>query len=263
MTRTSDPGDFVGEGASHSYSAPTTTFSVQNGGNTVRVDTSVPGSPGDFWNLAFEAPAGQQLQPGTTYQAERWPFQSADEAGLEVFGQGRGCNTLTGSFTILDATYGPFGYLESFHATFEQHCEGAADALRGEIEVGTPPPPPALDLGVAANATGTVDRGGTVTLRGTVSCTQPVTVALTGAASQTPRNKKSASAQFATSSNCTPTSGGTWQVTLRSSTANGFAAGALDLALQAQATDPFYSAFTGVTITARAAASPTVTLLRG
>jgi hypothetical protein len=263
LTMTSDPGDYVGQGTSYSYSVPATSFSVQNGGNLVRVDTSGPGGPGDFWNLAFQAPAGQTLQVGTTYQAERWPFQPTTLAGLEVFGQGRGCNTLTGSFTVLDATYGPFGYLESFHATFEQHCEGASAALRGEIEIGTPAPPAALTLGVSAGATGTVNRSGTVTLQGTVTCTQAATVAVTGTATQTPHAKKTASAQFTASSSCTPGAGGTWQAMVRSSTSNAFTTGSINLALQAQATDSFYSAFTGTSITAQASASPTVTLVRG
>ena len=263
LTMTSDPGDFVGQALSYSYSAPATTFSVQNGGNLVRVDTSVPGSPADFWNLAFQAPAGQQLQAGTTYQAQRWPFQPSSLAGLEVFGQGRGCNTLTGSFTILGIAYGPFGYLESFDATFEQHCEGATAALRGEVAFGTPAPPPALALTIAANPTGSVTRAGAVTLHGTVSCTQPVTVAINGTATQTPHPKKTATAQFTTSSACTPAAGGAWQVTLNSATGTAFGTGALTVALQGQATDPFYSAFTGTTITAQTSASSTVTLQRG
>lgn len=264
LTMTSDPGDYVGQGLSYSYSVPATSFSVQNGGNLVRVDTSGPGGPADFWNLAFQAPAGQQLQAGTTYQAQRWPFQPSNLAGLEVFGQGRGCNTLNGSFTVLDATYGPFGYLDSFDATFEQHCEGATAALRGEILIGTPTPPPALALGVSAQTAPTVNRSGTVTVQGTVTCTQAATVSISGTATQTGHGKKTASAAFAASSNCTPNAGvGTWQVTFHSSTSNAFAAGALNLALQAQATDPFYSAFTGTTITAQTSASQTVNLLRG
>ena len=263
VTMTSDPGDFVGQGRSYSYSVPATAFSVQNGGNLVRVDTSGPGGPADFWNFAFQAPAGQQLQAGTTYQAQRWPFQLSSLAGLEVFGQGRGCNTLTGSFTIVSIVYGPFGYLESFDATFEQHCEGATAALRGEVSFGTPTPPPALSLMIAANATGSVTHAGSVTLQGTVSCTQPVTVAISGAATQIPHPKKTATAQFTTSSSCTPAGGGTWQVTLNSATGTAFGTGAVGVSLQAQATDPFYSAFTGTTITAQTSASSRVTLQRG
>jgi hypothetical protein len=259
FTMTSDPGDYVGQGLNYSYSVPAAALSVQNGGNLVRVDTSGADGPGDFWNLAFQAPAGQQLQAGMTYQAERWPFQPSTLAGLEVFGQGRGCNTLNGSFTILNIVYGPFGNLESFDATFEQHCEGATAALRREVSFGTPTPPPALALTVSAEATGTVSRTGAVTLGGTVACIQPVTVAITGTATQTPRSKKTASAQFTTSSSCTPAAEGTWQVTLKSSTAKAFAAGALNVALQAQATDPFYSAFIGATITAPTSASPAST----
>jgi hypothetical protein len=261
LTMTSDQGDYVGQGASYSYAVPSTTFDVQDNGNVVRVDTSVAGSPGDFWNFAFQAPSGQQLLPGT-YQAQRWPFQPSNLAGLEVFGQGRGCNTLTGTFTVLDATYGPYDYLESFNASFSQHCEGATAALNGEIEVTTPTPPPALALGIAANATGTVSRAGIVLLQGTVTCTQPVTVSIAGTATQTPKPHKTASAQFTASSNCTPRTGGTWQANLRSATGSSFTNGTLNLTVNGQATDPFYSAFTGTTITEQASASPLVTLSR-
>ena len=53
--------------------------------------------------------------------------------GLSVFGDGRGCNTLTGSFTILGISSDAAGNVTALAATFEQHCEGAAPALRGTI----------------------------------------------------------------------------------------------------------------------------------
>src|SRR5205814_471376 len=50
-----------------------------------------------------------------------------------VVGDGRGCNTLAGSFQVLQVTYGAGNTIAAFDATFEQHCEGAVPALRGEI----------------------------------------------------------------------------------------------------------------------------------
>ena len=38
---------------------------------------------------------------------------------------------LTGSFQVVQVVYGPGNTLVSFDAIFEQHCEGAAPALRG------------------------------------------------------------------------------------------------------------------------------------
>jgi len=55
-----------------------------------------------------------------------------------VFGDGRGCNTLTGSFTVVEVVYGN-GSVTSFDALFEQHCEGATPALRGEIRFNAHP----------------------------------------------------------------------------------------------------------------------------
>ncbi len=73
----------------------------------------------------------------------------------------RGCNTLTGRFEVLEAVFGPLGYIERFHATFEEHCEGASPAVFGEVLIVNPPPPPrtvtlVLDRnGVVKRVTGT------------------------------------------------------------------------------------------------------------
>ena len=48
-------------------------------------------------------------------------------------GAGRGCNTLTGRFIILEALYGPGGPVLRFAADYEQHCEGGGPALFGPV----------------------------------------------------------------------------------------------------------------------------------
>jgi hypothetical protein len=80
--------------------------------------------------------------PGVYEGAVRFPFQAAGQAGLSVYGDGRGCNTLTGRFEVLEATYGPTGDVISFAASFEQHCEGMAPALFGTILFNTNAPVP-------------------------------------------------------------------------------------------------------------------------
>jgi hypothetical protein len=79
------------------------------------------------------------LTVGTYSGAARFPFQAPDQPGLSVFGDGRGCNTLTGSFTVLAISYGPDGNIASFDATLEQHCEGGAPALHGEFRFNANP----------------------------------------------------------------------------------------------------------------------------
>ena len=115
----------------------------------------------DWWGATFQAPQGQILLPGKTYTgATRYPFNSGN-AGLDVSGSGRGCNTLTGQFTVHEATYDN-GILTGFRISFEQHCEGATPALRGELswralDPNAPVPdttPPGPVTGLTAGAAG-------------------------------------------------------------------------------------------------------------
>jgi hypothetical protein len=85
------------------------------------------------WNLAFSAPGDALLVPGSYENATRWPFQSPTGAGLSISGSGRGCNTLTGRFDVLEAVYDSAGRVLRFAADFEQHCEGMEPALFGGV----------------------------------------------------------------------------------------------------------------------------------
>ena len=80
--------------------------------------------PNHFFSLDFAAPNGQPLTVGAYPGATRFPFQAPTEPGLAVFGDGFGCNTLTGSFTVLEAVYDANGVV-SFDATFEQFCDAS------------------------------------------------------------------------------------------------------------------------------------------
>lgn len=70
----------------------------------------------------------------------RNPFEAPGAPGLDFSGDGRGCNKLSGRFTVSEGRYGPQGLIRSLRARFEQHCEGAAPALRGEVRVTFPQP---------------------------------------------------------------------------------------------------------------------------
>jgi hypothetical protein len=137
FTFTSDPGDAVGGGQSGSIMlsgikwvawAHETRPAVEIGAQTAS------GSLTANWSFRFSAASGGRLQPGTYTGATRYPFNSG-VPGLSVSGNSNGCNTLTGSFVVLEAVYGPQGEVLRFHATFEQHCNGAVPALRGEVRI--------------------------------------------------------------------------------------------------------------------------------
>src|SRR5262245_30422384 len=118
-----DPDDFISQGVPHSYdTAAGDQLTISSSGNAV-VNISMNGSSGNLWFLDIAAPSGQTLTAGTTYTATRYPFNGAG-AGFALTGDGRACNTLTATFTVLAASFGDAGYVERFEATFEQHCEG-------------------------------------------------------------------------------------------------------------------------------------------
>lgn len=128
-------------------------------------------------------------------------------------GEGRGCNELTGSYTVTQAVYGgsESSYLQDFEATFEQHCEGATPALRGTVRIHNPPAPEPLELGLTVDGDGTVSRTtGRVTVQGTVTCTEPVTVALNGTLTQVEK-KTILSGPLSTQVACTPEAPVSWQ----------------------------------------------------
>ena len=133
----SDTGDYIGQGWTLLLEAPTSTFTPRLETSTRRsISFSIVGSDGLTtlnWTLDLAAPQDQQLVPGTYLNATRYPFQAPTVPGLNFSGDGRGCNMLSGQFTITQAVYGADGSVQRFLATFEQHCEGTGPALRGTL----------------------------------------------------------------------------------------------------------------------------------
>jgi hypothetical protein len=175
----SDSGDYIGQGLTNSYATPANVFlatakSWQGENNRVDVTMRTDAASTDYWVLEFAAPPGRRLTPGTYPDAVRVVSQGSGQPGLDVWGMGRGCNALSGSFTVSDAVFGPYGYVQSFRATFEQHCEGRAAALRGEVSVSSPPPPPPLSAQITIAPSARLTSHGSVSLSGTVTCNRPV-----------------------------------------------------------------------------------------
>jgi len=125
----SQQGDYIGAGIQRSYTAADATFQIRtySAGN---FDISVIGPSYDFWwYLHFAAANGAPLQVGLYPWATRWPFTPF--TGMDVSGDGRGCNELTGRFLVREIAYGGDGSIVRFAVDFEQHCEDANAALFG------------------------------------------------------------------------------------------------------------------------------------
>ncbi len=152
---TSDAGDYIGGGRTYSYTQANAVISVSAQGGRLSIDLQGD----DWWHGDFELPSSYtSLQPGTYSGLKRYPFHDAAIGGISWTVDSRGCNTLTGSFTIKKATY-KGGALTEVELQFTQNCESGSAALHGEIywnakDTTTPPGPTTVPSGLWQPAAG-------------------------------------------------------------------------------------------------------------
>jgi hypothetical protein len=150
LIATSDPGDLIGGGGSHSFTPSDGQFfaiasAATTGGPADTVDVEFNSTDHkQFWSLRFSTRAmGKRLTPGFYDKAERWPFADHGHSALDVTADGSGCNVITGNFTVIYATFdysgGQFTSI-SFAGQFEQHCDALPAALRGTLYYNYTPP---------------------------------------------------------------------------------------------------------------------------
>ncbi len=135
----SQPGDPIG-GGQHIVRSGAGAEMTLSGGNADIYVSYFRSSPQSFWYFNFAAPAGHAPTPGVYESATRWPLQLSTVPGLSIFGDGRGCNTLTGRFVVLDVERVNDLYTR-FAADFEQHCDGVPPALFGSVRFNSAVPP--------------------------------------------------------------------------------------------------------------------------
>lgn len=84
---------------------------------------------GSSWTLRFESSPGEILTPGLYLDAVR-PISIVDTPGLEVTGDGRGCNMIEGSFEIFEIERSN-SLITKLSVTFEQQCDDNPALLKG------------------------------------------------------------------------------------------------------------------------------------
>lgn len=141
----SDVGDYIGQGATYSYNEPNDAITVSAASNlfTVRVG----GWTGNFKGMNFL----DSLETGYYGDLQRYPFHNPVKGGLSWYGNGRGCNRLSGWFAVDNVKYSG-AELAEIQIRFEQHCEGGDPALNGIIKWINPDIPPAPPV-LTANST--------------------------------------------------------------------------------------------------------------
>jgi hypothetical protein len=120
-------GDYIGGGKTELFTPDNTTISATTN-LTGAFHIAAGGYTGDFYGMNTLS----QLQPGYYGGLQRYPFNNPVKGGMDWGGNGRGCNTLTGWFMVDKVTYS-MAQMTAIDLRFEQHCEGGAAALHGQI----------------------------------------------------------------------------------------------------------------------------------
>ena len=118
----SAPGDYIGQGQTYST---TTDFSISGGGGNANVSAF-------GYNFNIAAPAGQDFVVGTYYNTTRTPFAGAGP-GIDIEGNGRGCNQDCGSFQVLEVGTDANGNINRLWLKFTNLCECFMAPETGEI----------------------------------------------------------------------------------------------------------------------------------
>lgn len=136
LSFTGDPGDYISAGRSWHYDGRDAVFNVsRNFDNGVSLSVTSD----TWWYLDMAAPNNVPLTVGTYSGAQRFPFQPPTAPGLNLSGDGRGCNTLTGEFTVHQAQYDSGGIPQVLEIDFTQHCEGSVPAAYGRFLLNATP----------------------------------------------------------------------------------------------------------------------------
>jgi hypothetical protein len=143
-------------------------------------------------------------------------------------------------------TYGPYGYLQSFHVNFEQHCEGAVAALHGELDVTAPPAPTAQSVHLTIDPLGVAARpSGAAVVRGTISCALPYTAYVDVYVTQQTKKGVVAGGVYSIEAPCFGPAPSAWSATAPSDSRTPFAAGPAQVQASTGAFEDYYTEYLG------------------
>ncbi|HXR90181.1 MAG TPA: hypothetical protein VN750_07860 [Steroidobacteraceae bacterium] len=125
----SDTADYVGQGGTYTETPLNSLITVTTTANGAQIEAQGV----DQWVGQIQAMANQtQLQDGYYQRVERFQTGNPARGGFSWSGDLRGCNRSISWFVVDDVSY-TNGVISALDMRFEQHCELAHDALRGQI----------------------------------------------------------------------------------------------------------------------------------
>jgi hypothetical protein len=125
-------GEFVSAG--HSVSLPAGTLVSVTEPNPRSLELTF--ETHDGWELDLSAAQDSQLAPGTYKGAARYPFEEGNEPGLSLSGAGRGCNKVSGEFTVTKLRRDRENHLLELAARFTQRCDDGRQPVKGMVTIG-------------------------------------------------------------------------------------------------------------------------------
>jgi hypothetical protein len=138
----SDAQDPIGEGVDRLWKGDDEDYWMQLGPQSDDVTDVEVMDKNDStrWDFEFAPPPGQRFVPGGVYTGvQRAGFQDAGHPGIDIFGDGRGCNDDGGEFEVRDVAYGADGNVTRLWLVFIARCDqNQAGAMWGEVHVGEP-----------------------------------------------------------------------------------------------------------------------------
>lgn len=230
-------GDWVSQGQDVAITDADGTFSYRLDQNGTHFGLSATNfDAGWWWYLDMETANDDVMVPGVYLNAVRYPFNDLATPGVSWSGSGRGCNTLSGSFTVLDINVNEAGVLDYFHATFTQSCETWMPEISGEVLIDDRPAVVPFDFTFTVDPQVDTSRQGPAIVQGDVTCNAAGEVTLSGVLSQARNGWKQAEGSFEVTVPCDEASTA-WQAEVYS-TGRNFRSGTGDLSIIGTATDP-------------------------
>jgi hypothetical protein len=127
----SSSGDYIGQGRAYLTE------------DTNQISVSEPwvwfGAFG--FNFVFSSPNGAPLTVGTYSNAIRTSFNGSSP-GIDIYGNGRGCNTECGSFQVFEIHTNSSGQVDRLWLVFTNSCECSMALMTGEIRYHSQLAPP-------------------------------------------------------------------------------------------------------------------------